>query len=42
LQLPSVTFNKIEFDPTFDFGKKYALLGVIQRPQDIVAMPTFP
>jgi len=25
LQLPNVTFNKIEFDPTIAYGKKRAL-----------------
>jgi hypothetical protein len=36
LRLANVTFNKTEFDPTIDYGKKYALFVLIKRPQDIV------
>jgi hypothetical protein len=36
LRLADVTFNKTEFDPTIDYGKKPALLVLRKRPQDIV------
>jgi len=31
-----VSCNKTEFYSTIDYGKKYALLGIIKRPQDVV------
>jgi hypothetical protein len=39
--LASVTFNKIEFEPTIDYGKKHALSGLKKRPQDIDTLYPF-
>jgi hypothetical protein len=36
-RLPLVTFNKTEFDPTFDYGKKSTLFDLKSSPQDLVA-----
>ena len=33
LRLPDVTFNKIEFDPTFDFGKYLMVFSKLWRLQ---------
>ena len=38
LQLPNVIFDKIEFDPTIDYGKKPALLAFRKAQQNIVAI----
>jgi hypothetical protein len=34
-QLANVTFNETEFDPTFEYGKKHAILELRKQPQDM-------
>jgi hypothetical protein len=41
LQLPNVTCNKTEFDPTIAYGKKPALLDFKSPPQYLEDLPPF-